>query len=73
MSLIKIPRAAYEGILAVRETGRTNMFDRPMVQVIANELEFYATVLWLEDNPKEYGLGIIRGFEPMDEPAKGWA
>ena len=31
-----------EQILAVRATGRTNMFDVPMVQYIANEMRFYA-------------------------------
>ena len=30
-----------EQILAVRATGRTNMFDTNMVQVIANEMKFY--------------------------------
>ena len=29
-----------EQILAVRKTGRTNMFDVPMVQYIANEMRF---------------------------------
>lgn len=30
-----------EQILAVRATGRTNMFDTNMVQVIADEMKFY--------------------------------
>ena len=29
-----------EQILAVRKTGKTNMFDIPMVQYIANEMRF---------------------------------
>ena len=33
-----------EQILAVRKTGRTNMFDIPMVQYIANEMRFYEPV-----------------------------
>ena len=30
-----------EQILAVRKTGRTNMFDIPMVQYIANEMAIF--------------------------------
>ena len=33
-----------EQILAIRKTGRTNMFDVPMVQYIANEMRFYELV-----------------------------
>ena len=45
-----------EQILAVRETGETNMFDVPMVQQIANRLGYYELVLFLIDHRKEYGL-----------------
>ena len=37
-----------EQILAVRATGRTNMFDTNMVQVIANEMKFYEIVIFIE-------------------------
>ena len=36
-----------EQILAVRATGRTNMFDTNMVQVIANEMKFYELVIFI--------------------------
>lgn len=36
-------------ILAVRDTGRTNMFDVAMVQRIAYELGFYELVSFLVD------------------------
>lgn len=68
MSKIKVPKEVLEGIMAVRETGRTNMIDRKTVQFVANDLEFYATVIWLEDNPKPYSQGLFLGFEPVDEP-----
>ena len=35
-------------ILAVRDTGLTNMFDTSAVQVIANEMGFYELVIFLE-------------------------
>ena len=52
-----------EGILAVRDTGRTNMFDVYGVQRIANELERYDLVLYLEEkqNWKEYTHFILTG------------
>ena len=42
-----------EQILAVRATGRTNMFDTNMVQVIANEMKFYELVETLRENLKK--------------------
>ena len=41
-------------ILAIRKTGRTNMFDVPMVQYIANEMRFYELVVFLEEHRGEY-------------------
>ena len=53
-------------ILAVRDTGLTNMFDVPMVQRIANDRDFYDLVLYLEDNKKEYVNFIVTGEAPME-------
>ena len=50
-----------EQILAVRETGETNMFDVPMVQQIANRLGYYELVLFLIDHRKEYAHFIMTG------------
>ena len=48
-------------ILAVRKTGRTNMFDIPMVQYIANEMQFYELVVYLEEHRSEYVHFILTG------------
>ena len=48
-------------ILAVRDTGETNMFDVPMVQQIANRLGYYELVLFLIDHRKEYEHFIMTG------------
>ena len=48
-------------ILAVRDTGETNMFDVPMVQQIANRLGYYELVLFLIDHRKEYAHFIMTG------------
>ena len=50
-----------EQILAVRKTGRTNMFDIPMVQYIANEMQLYELVIFLEEHRGEYVRFILTG------------
>lgn len=50
-----------EQILAIRATGRTNMFDIPMVQYIANEMQFYELVIFLEEHRSEYVRFILTG------------
>ena len=50
-----------EQILAVRKTGRTNMFDVPMVQYIANEMRVYELVIFLEEHRSEYVNFILTG------------
>ena len=50
-----------EQILAVRKTGRTNMFDVPMVQYIANEMRLDELVIFLEEHRSEYVNFILTG------------
>lgn len=52
-----------EQILAIRDTGITNMFDVNMVQRLAYERDFYELVLFLEENRKEYVNFILYGEE----------
>ena len=52
-----------EQILAIRDTGLTNMFDVTAVQRLANERDFYELVLYLEDYRKEYVNFILHGDE----------
>ena len=48
-------------ILAIRDTGLTNMFDIPMVQRLAYAHEFFELVCWLEEHRKEYIHFIMTG------------
>ena len=48
-------------ILEVRATGLTNMFDLPMVQRIANDMDFFELVIFLEENRSEYVHFILTG------------
>ncbi len=57
-----------EGILAVRATGRTNMFLIPAVQRIAMELGYYENVIWIEENRSAYCRFIMTGEEPAEKP-----
>ncbi len=52
-----------EQILAIRDTGLTNMFDVNMVQRLAYERDFYELVTYLEDHRKEYVRFILTGEE----------
>ena len=50
-----------EQILAIRDTGLTNMFDIPMIQRLAYERDFFELVTYLEDHRKEYVRFILTG------------
>lgn len=48
-------------IMAVRDSGRTNMLDTNMVQIIANEMNFFELVIFIEEHRKEYVHFIFTG------------
>jgi hypothetical protein len=50
-----------EQILAIRDTGLTNMFDLPVVQRLAYERDFFELVTFLEDHSSEYVPFILTG------------
>ena len=50
-------------ILAIRDTGLTNMFDVHMVQRLAFERGFYELVTFIEEHRKEYVRFILYGEE----------
>lgn len=50
-----------EQILAIRDTGLTNMFDVPMVQRLANDRGYYELVCYLEEHRREYAHFIMTG------------
>ncbi len=52
-----------EQILAIRETGLTNMFDLPVVQRLAYDRDFFDLVIYIEEHPKEYVHFILTGEE----------
>ena len=50
-----------EQILAIRATALTNMFDTIMVQRLANDMNFYELVIFIEEHRKEYVNFILMG------------
>ena len=54
-----------EQIMAIRDSGETNMLDTRTVQWIANSEGFYELVIYLEDNSREYWNFIMTGEAPM--------
>ena len=48
-------------ILAVRDTGLTNMFDANAVQRIAYDMGFFELVVYLEEHRREYAHFIFTG------------
>ena len=51
----------WEQILAIRDTGLTNMFDVPTVQQLAYDRGYYELVCYLEEHRKEYAHFIMTG------------
>ena len=56
-----------EQILAIRDTGETNMLDVQTVQWIANREGYYELVCYIEDNKSEYVHFIMTGEAPMED------
>ncbi|MGI6736708.1 MAG: DUF5049 domain-containing protein [Anaerovoracaceae bacterium] len=50
-----------EQILAIRDTGLTNMFDLPCVQRLAFDRGYYELVLFIEEHRDEYVRFIMTG------------
>lgn len=54
-------------ILAIRDSGETNMLDTRMVQFIADRMGFYELVIYLEEHKKEYVDFILYGSSGSEE------
>ncbi len=54
----------FNQIMQVRDTGRANMLDVNAVQRIANEMDFFDLVIYIEENRSEYANFIFTGKAP---------
>ena len=50
-----------EQILEVRASGKVNMCDCIAVQVVANDMQFYELVIYIEDHRDSYFHFILTG------------
>ncbi len=50
-----------EQIMAIRDSGHTNMFDLNAVQRLAYEQDFFDLVMFIEDHKPEYVKFILTG------------
>ena len=57
----------HEQIMAIRDSGETNMLDVNTVQYLAYRQRFYELVWYLEEHRKEYVHFILTGEMTMDE------
>ena len=59
---VSIPVAVYEGLEAVRQSGLSNMLDRPRVIEIAELWGYDETAEWLRAHRDRYAVGLFAGF-----------
>ena len=50
-----------EQIVAIRDSGETNMFDQRKVMEIANQMDFYELFCFVVEHPNDYSQFIITG------------
>ncbi len=55
-----------EQVLAIRDTGITNLFNLTLVQRLAYERGYYELVCWLEEHRSEYVHFILTGEAEME-------
>ena len=63
MPTVKVPKAVLDGLEAVRQSGLTNMLDRPVVAELAAEFGFEEAARWINAHRREFAEGIFHGFE----------
>lgn len=57
----------HDQLIAIRDSGETNMFDFQRVLKLAKELKYHALVGWLTRVSAEtYCTGILYGFKVLD-------
>lgn len=54
MARVQVPKAVFEGITAVRDSGLTNMLSVPDVIRLARRMGFEEAARWVEAHRKEY-------------------
>jgi len=64
---VSIPAAVYEGLEAVRQSGLSNMLDRPRVIELAEIMGYDETAEWVRENKRRYAELIFCGMVVEEE------
>lgn len=68
---VEFTKAVFECLEFIRQSGVTNMLDRPMVINLAREWEFNATANWIESvDTRTYGELIFKGPIVIDDESE---
>jgi hypothetical protein len=59
---VRVPKDVLEELESVHRYTRTEVLDIPTLRYVASETQKPALVLWVDENPQEYGRGLIDGF-----------
>lgn len=59
---IEVTEEVLQGIRAVRDSGLTNMLDRPQVVALLRELGYEEAAVWVSEHRDLYARGIFQGF-----------
>lgn len=65
---VPVPRAVYDGLKAVQQSGLTNMLDRPRVVELAIEMGYPEAAAWVEADFGRYAKAVFTGIRPDDVP-----
>ena len=63
---VRIPAFVFEGIEAIRDSGKTSMSNSLAVRDLAKLMGYPATAQWIEWHPTLYAAGVLYGFEPNE-------
>jgi hypothetical protein len=63
---VRIPKDVLEELESVRLYARTEVLDIPLLRYFAMEREKPALVVWIDKHAREYGRGLLDGFEAED-------
>jgi len=61
---MRVPKQVWEGLEAVRLSGKTNMLIVSDVIRCARTMGYPIAASWVEKNRSDYWVGIFQGFEP---------
>ena len=65
MVKVKVPKEVFQGIVAVRDSGLTNMLDVPVVVRLAQDMGHDEAARWVRANRRSYAEGFFHGFEAV--------